>query len=65
MTIKNTRYDYESPNSHFGGIICLSDFDTTHHSKRNIAGRIESDLKFDEQCRRNEEARNKRMKEKK
>lgn len=63
MTSENTRYDYDNPNSHFGGIIYPSDFDTTHYSSRNIAKRIESDLKFDEQCRKNEEARNKRMKE--
>ncbi len=62
MTNRNTRYDYENPNSHFRGVIYASDFDTTRCGSRNIAKRIESDLKFDEQCKRNEEARNIRMK---
>lgn len=63
MTTENTRYDYDDPHSHFGGIIYPSDFNTTHPDNRNIANRIASDWSFDMQCRKNEEARNKRMKE--
>lgn len=57
MTTQNTNYDYDNPNSHFGGIIYASDFDTNHPGSRNIAKRIASDQRFDVQCRRNEEAR--------
>ncbi len=38
----------------FGGTICLSDFDT-NHANGSIASRIESDRKFDEQCRKDTE----------
>lgn len=61
MTAKNTGYDYENPNSHFGGIIYAEDFNTNHIGSRNIAKRIASDLAFDRQCRKNEEERNKNM----
>lgn len=39
-------------NTIFGGLICLSDFDTTS-PRGNIAERIEQDKRFDEQCRKN------------
>lgn len=63
MTTVNTRYDYDNPHSHFGGTIRLSDFDTCHSGSRDIANRIISDWRFDEQCKKNEKARDKRMKE--
>lgn len=65
MTTHNTRYDYDNPNSHFGGIIYDMDFNTSYATKRDIAQRIASDWAFDKQCRKNEEARNNRMKENK
>lgn len=65
MTTENTRYDYDNPNSHFGGIIRLSDFDTCHSGSRDIANRIASDWRFNEQCRKNGEVRDKRIKENK
>lgn len=48
----------------FGGLIFLSDFETDYRGHDNnhgspIAQRIESDRRFDEQCRKNEEFRNK------
>lgn len=63
MTTENTRYDYEDPNSHFGGVIRASDFNTNYSDSRNIANRIASDWNFDKQCKKNEEVRNNRMKE--
>ena len=45
---KNTKTD----NTIFGGLICLSDFDTNSH-RGNIAERIERDKRFDEQCKKN------------
>lgn len=39
-------------NTIFGGLICLSDFDT-NSPRGNIAERIERDRRFDEQCRKN------------
>ena len=65
MTTENTLYDYDNPDSHFGGLIRLSDFDTCHSGSRDMAQRIASDWAFDKQCRKNEEARNNRMKENK
>lgn len=62
---RNTEYVYNNPNSHFGGIIRLSDYDTCHPGSRDMAKRIASDLAFDEQCRKNEETRNRRIKENK
>lgn len=67
MTIdnKNTKYDYDNPNSHFSGIIYEMDFNTMFPVSHNLANRIASDLMFDKHCRKNEETRNKRMKENK
>lgn len=62
MASKNTNHIYRNPASHFGGIIKLSDFCTNHPCNHNIARRIASDWSFDEQCRKNEEAR-KRLRE--
>lgn len=44
---KNTKTD----NTVFGGLICLSDFDT-NSPRGNIAERIERDKRFDEQCKK-------------
>lgn len=63
MVEKNTRYYNKNSCSHFGGIIKHSDFYTNYAIKRNIALRIASDWSFDEQCRKNEEARDRRIKE--
>lgn len=63
MTTKNTRSNYDNPDSHFGGVIYPFDFETSNPKSRNIANRIASDWIFDIQCRKNEEARNKRIKE--
>lgn len=38
----------------FSGLIFASDFYTDYDGTRSVAGRIASDLRFDEQCRRNE-----------
>lgn len=65
MTTENTKYEYDNPDSHFGGIIYASDFNTNYADRKNIANRIVSDWNFDRQCQKNEEARNKRMKESK
>jgi len=42
----------------FGGVICLSDFETNHRGSRTangspIARRIIADWSFDDQCRKN------------
>ena len=44
---------YKTRNDTFGGYIYLSDFDTEYCRSKNIAARIASDWKFDEQCKRN------------
>ncbi len=53
---------YDKQHIHFGGIIYQSDFETDHRGKDNnngssIAQRIVSDLKRDEQWRKNIENR--------
>ena len=63
MTTETTRDFYDNYNSHFGGIIISSDYDTYHSGTHNIANRIANDWKFDRYCKKNEEARNKRMME--
>ena len=52
--------------SSFGGVIYPSDFETEYYSEngRNIASRIASDWIFDEECRKNEIARERKRKEK-
>ncbi|RKI44412.1 hypothetical protein D7V86_01710 [bacterium D16-51] len=54
MESKKTGYSYGNCNSHFGGTIYLSDFNTSYSGSRNIARRIVSDWQFDEHCRKNE-----------
>lgn len=56
---------YKSDHSTFGGLIYLSDFETDYRGKNNnhgssIAQRIVSDKKFDDQCKRNIENRNRK-----
>lgn len=63
MTTETTRDFYDYNDSHFGGLIYQSDFYTNHPESHNIASRIAKDWKFDRNCRKNEEARNKRMME--
>ena len=53
-----TNRKYYTPSNYadhtkFGGTICASDFCTDYEGTRNIANRIASDWKFDEQCRKN------------
>lgn len=55
---------YATDHTKFGGKIYLSDFETDYKRKSNtngstIAQRIMSDHRFDEQCRKNIEARRK------
>lgn len=55
--------NYSIDHTTFGGLINLSDFNTDNRGKRNsngspIAKQIESDNKFDKQCKTNAEYRN-------
>ena len=63
MTMKNTRYLSDNYHSHFGGNVYPSDFNTDYPTSHNIANRIAADLRFDEQCRKNEEMRNQKDEE--
>ena len=56
--------DFATKRNHrtFGGIIYPSDFDTEYGSPGNIAERIESDRKFDNQCLKNRKFTENRMK---
>ena len=49
---RTTTYGTETHNT-FGGNICASDFCTDYEGTRNIAERIASDWRFDEQCKKN------------
>lgn len=40
----------------YGGSVYISDFNTSYEGSHNIADRIASDWRFDEQCKRNYEA---------
>ncbi len=67
MTEIYTTSKFNVDRSSFGGIIYLSDFETDYRGKDNnkgssIASRISSDLKFDEQCRKNIENRERNKK---
>lgn len=51
---------YKADHTKFGGLICLSDFNTERRGKHPtdgspIAARIRRDQKFDLQCRKNKE----------
>ena len=61
MTTENT-YNYDNPNSHFGGIIYEMDFNTMYPVSHNMAQRIASDWAFDKHCQMNEEERERKMK---
>ena len=55
-----TTGSYNQDYSTFGGIINFSDFCTDHHrseKSKSWAERIVSDWKFDEQCKKNTESR--------
>lgn len=54
---------YTVKHNEFGGEIFPSDFCTDYEGSRNIAERIISNWKFDEQCKKNIEARNRKRKE--
>ena len=58
-----TPSNYNVAKSAFSGIIYKGDYDN-YHSMSDIAERIASDLRFDEKCRKNEEIRNRKHKEK-
>lgn len=56
--MRETQTHYTIPNNcaehtRFGGLICNYDFCTDYKETRNIASRITSDWKFDEQCKKN------------
>lgn len=60
-----TTRNYESDHSTFGGTINFSDFCTDYHrseKSKSWAERIESDWKFDKQCRKNAENRKQNVK---
>lgn len=46
----------------FGGLVYLFDYCTDFERSKNLASRIASDLRFDQQCKRNYETRE-RMRE--
>lgn len=50
VTITSKNHKYANT---YGGNIYLSDFCTDYEETKNIASRIMSDWKFDEQCRKN------------
>ena len=60
---KNYIGNYKADHSRFGGTIYLGDFETDYrgdnHELSTIAQRIESDMKFDERCRRDARNRDK------
>lgn len=58
VTIESRNYKYQNT---YRGNICSSDFCTDYEGTRNIAERIESDWKFDEQCKRNIFSRNRKF----
>lgn len=63
MTKTNHKIINYDDHTRFGGLIYLSDFDTETPCG-DIADRIVEDWKFDEQCRRNAEARDARVQKK-
>ncbi len=67
MTRIYTTENYNVDHSTFGGIIYQSDFETNYRGKDNnkgssIASRIASDLRFDQQCKKNIENRERNKK---
>lgn len=59
VTITSRNHKYQNT---YSGIIYPSDFCTDYEGTRNIASRIMSDWKFDEQCRKNLENLERRYK---
>lgn len=58
MTRKDDRAGYDrADSSTFGGRLYQGDFDTCHYMS-DIAARILSDWRFDEECRKNAAIRN-------
>ena len=56
MTINYREIEnYKVDHSKFGGLIYPFDFDIEYNESKHIAGRIESDIKFDEMCKRKAE----------
>ena len=56
MTINYREIEnYKVNHSKFGGLIYPFDFDIEYNERKHIAGRIESDIKFDEMCKRKAE----------
>lgn len=58
VTITSKNHKYQNT---YGGNVCASDFCTDYEGTRNIANRIASDWKFDEQCKRNIISRNRKF----
>lgn len=55
MKITNI-YTSENHNT-FGGTLYDSDFNTTYSGTHNIASRIAADMRFDQKCKKNYEAK--------
>ena len=56
MTINYQEIEnYKVDHSKFGGLIYSFDFDIEYNESKHIADRIESDIKFDEMCKRKAE----------
>ena len=53
--------NYEIDHTTFGGVLNSFDFDG-HHNMKTMSDKIISDLRFDKQCKKNEEERNRRYK---
>ena len=55
MPINREIEKYKVDRSNFGGLIYPFDFDIEYNESKHIADRIESDIKFDEMCKRKAE----------
>ena len=53
--------NYEIDRTTFGGVLNSFDFDG-HHKMKKMSDKIISDGRFDKQCKKNEEERNRRYK---
>lgn len=63
MNTRNRLTDYDNSHSRYSGLIYLSDFNTDYSETHNIASRIAADWRFDRQCQKNEEVRERRYRE--
>ena len=52
MTIKRKIENHKVDHTKLGGLIYPFDFDIEYNESKHVAGRIESDIKFDEMCKR-------------